>query len=177
MSVVIVLDDVAQMLGLKYLLNQYFDVEAVGVGDVDEVDGVDDSATLYITSSDKFCRCSDFFIPRRSRTLVIGNGQGMLDLRVSETDLVEQLRLSLERHLTRPQSGAAPELSQREVEVLRLVAMGYINKEIADRLDISFNTVLSHRKNITAKLGIKSVSGLGVYALMNGIVAESDLSR
>ena len=71
----------------------------------------------------------------------------------------------------------APELSQREVEVLRLVAMGYINKEIADRLDISFNTVLSHRKNITAKLGIKSVSGLGVYALMNGIVAESDLSR
>ena len=129
MSVVIVLDDVAQMLGLKYLLNQYFDVEAVGVGDVDEVDGVD------------------------------------------------QLRLSLERHLTRPQSGAAPELSQREVEVLRLVAMGYINKEIADRLDISFNTVLSHRKNITAKLGIKSVSGLGVYALMNGIVAESDLSR
>lgn len=66
-------------------------------------------------------------------------------------------------------------LSQREIDVLRLVAMGYINKEIADMLSISFNTVLTHRKNITAKLGIKSVSGLGFYAIMNGYISESDL--
>lgn len=63
------------------------------------------------------------------------------------------------------------ELSAREIEVLRLVAQGFTNKEIADNLSISINTVLSHRKNITAKLGIKSVSGLCVYAMMNGILA------
>ena len=63
------------------------------------------------------------------------------------------------------------ELSARENEVLRLVAQGFTNKEIADNLSISINTVLSHRKNITAKLGIKSVSGLCVYAMMNGILA------
>ena len=61
--------------------------------------------------------------------------------------------------------------SQRETEVLRLVASGCINKEIAHRLNISINTVLTHRKNITAKLGIKSVSGLTFYAMMNGLIA------
>ena len=45
-----------------------------------------------------------------------------------------------------------------------------INKEIAKELNISINTVLSHRKNLTAKLGIKSISGLTFYAMMNGIV-------
>ncbi len=61
-------------------------------------------------------------------------------------------------------------LSDREVEVLALVAQGYINKEIADRLNIALSTVISHRKNITEKLGIKSVSALTVYAVMNGYV-------
>lgn len=67
-------------------------------------------------------------------------------------------------------------LSAREIDVLRLLATGHINKEIADRLSISVNTVLSHRKNITAKLGIKSVSALGVYALMHGYVTERDIA-
>ena len=60
-------------------------------------------------------------------------------------------------------------LSQREKDVLRLIARGYLNKEIANELFISINTVLSHRKNITAKLGIKSVSGLTFYAMMNDL--------
>lgn len=177
MNVVLYIDDVARRIGLRHLLCEYFDMDVAFVSGVGGLDGVDDNATLYITSPDKFCRYSDFFIPRRGRTLVVGSGEGMLDLHQSETDVVEQLRARIELHRTKSQPGAVPDLSQREIDVLRLVAMGYINKEIADRLDISFNTVLSHRKNITAKLGIKSVSGLGVYALMNGIVSESDLNR
>lgn len=61
-------------------------------------------------------------------------------------------------------------LSPREVEVLRLIASGLINKEIADRLCISLTTVISHRKSIIEKLGIHSVSGLTIYAVMNGYV-------
>jgi DNA-binding CsgD family transcriptional regulator len=49
-----------------------------------------------------------------------------------------------------------------------------MNKEIADRLNISINTVLSHRKNLTAKLGIKTVSGLSFYAMMNGYISDID---
>ena len=54
--------------------------------------------------------------------------------------------------------------------MLTLVASGKLNKEIADALQISINTVLTHRKNISSKLGIKSVSGLSVYAMMNGYI-------
>lgn len=67
------------------------------------------------------------------------------------------------------------ELSKREIDVLVAVAKGMMNKEIADLMNISIHTVISHRKNITRKTGIKSVSGLTVYALLNNLIDESDL--
>jgi DNA-binding CsgD family transcriptional regulator len=66
-------------------------------------------------------------------------------------------------------------LSQRELDVLRLVALGLLNKEVADKLNISLNTVLSHRKNITAKLGIKTVSGLIFYCITNGYISADEI--
>lgn len=66
-------------------------------------------------------------------------------------------------------------LSSREIEVLKLVAGGHINKHIADALSISLHTVISHRKNITSKLGIKTVSGLTMYAVLNGLVSSKDI--
>ena len=65
------------------------------------------------------------------------------------------------------------ELSPREIEVLILITKGFINKEIAQRLGISLTTVISHRKNIMEKLGIKSVAGLAIYAVMHGYI-EAD---
>ena len=62
------------------------------------------------------------------------------------------------------------QLSPREVEVMSLIVKGLINKEIADRLNIGLTTVITHRKNIMDKLGIKSVSALTIYAVMNGYV-------
>ena len=61
-----------------------------------------------------------------------------------------------------------PELSLREIEVLQLLVKGLTNKEIADKLNISLTTVITHRKNIQEKTGIKSLSGLTVYAVFNG---------
>lgn len=66
-------------------------------------------------------------------------------------------------------------ISFRELEVLKLVALGLLNKEIADRLNISLNTVLSHRKNITAKLGIKTVSGLIFYCISHGYISADEI--
>jgi DNA-binding NarL/FixJ family response regulator len=63
------------------------------------------------------------------------------------------------------------ELSERETEVLVLLARGCSSKEIADKLNISVHTVNTHRKNITRKTGIKSVAGLAVYALLHNLVA------
>ena len=67
------------------------------------------------------------------------------------------------------------ELSKRETDVLVAVAKGMMNKEIADEMNISIHTVISHRKNITRKTGINSVSGLTVYALLNNLIDEKDL--
>ena len=62
------------------------------------------------------------------------------------------------------------ELSAREKEILLAVAQGMLNKEIADRYNLSIHTVITHRKNITRKTGIKTVAGLTVYALLNGLI-------
>lgn len=61
-------------------------------------------------------------------------------------------------------------LSDREIDVLKLLVTGNANKEIADKLNISTHTVISHRKNISLKTGIKSVSGLTIYAVVKNII-------
>ena len=66
-------------------------------------------------------------------------------------------------------------LSDREKEIVAEVARGLTNKEIADKLFISVFTVTTHRKNITQKLGIKSIAGLTVYALMNGLIRQDEI--
>lgn len=67
------------------------------------------------------------------------------------------------------------ELSDRENEILGCVVKGMTNKEIAEKHFISIHTVITHRKNIVRKTGIKSVSGLTVYALLNNLITYEDI--
>ena len=62
------------------------------------------------------------------------------------------------------------QLTERERELLVWLVKGLSNKEIADKMSISIHTVISHRKSITHKTGIKSQSGLTIYALTQKIV-------
>jgi len=66
-------------------------------------------------------------------------------------------------------------LSPREIEVLTCLVNGMLNKEIADQLHISVHTVVRHRKNITLKTGIRSQSGLTIYAISKKIVSIEDI--
>lgn len=79
------------------------------------------------------------------------------------------------------QQGNAPEnielISEREKEVLRGVALGMTNNEISDMLHISSHTVITHRKNISAKLGIKTIAGLAIYAVLNGIISPEEMEE
>jgi len=68
-------------------------------------------------------------------------------------------------------------LTSRETEVLKLISLGHSNQEIADKLFISKHTVISHRKNITEKLGIKTISGLTVYAILNNLIDTKNLDN
>lgn len=67
-------------------------------------------------------------------------------------------------------------LSEREREIVSAIVRGLTNKQIADTLYISVNTVLTHRKNISRKLNIRSVSGLTIYAIVNKIVDINELN-
>ena len=95
--------------------------------------------------------------------------------RLEDEILVPMVRMIEDPHFTelrvRPKKVPRGEdLSDREKEILVSVAEGLLNKEIADRHNISINTVITHRKNITRKTGIKTVAGLTVYAILNGLL-------
>jgi DNA-binding NarL/FixJ family response regulator len=68
-------------------------------------------------------------------------------------------------------------LSNREIDVLKLLASGLANKEIADKLNISINTVITHRKNISQRTGIKSIPGLTIYAVLKKLIIPEPLSE
>ena len=72
------------------------------------------------------------------------------------------------------ESDTAP-LSDREKDVLVCLSKGLKNNEIADQLNISVHTVITHRKNIVRKTGIKSVAALTVYAILNNLIEEKDI--
>lgn len=126
-----------------------------------------------------------FFVEKRMKTIVLTSSNDVsafaefncLQVNVPEGVLLKSI-LTLEQHAhgrgqnlpSMPSQQIEHLLSSREVEVLSLVAQGMINKEIAEKLNISITTVISHRKNIQDKLGVKSVSALTIYAVMHGFV-------
>jgi DNA-binding NarL/FixJ family response regulator len=130
-----------------------------------------------------------FFLENRKKTIVLStmtpdacllspdSSFHTLCINVPEPQLVRSL-LALEQHAhgrgqhlpPMPKALQQKILSDREIEVMSLIVQGYINKEIADKLHISLSTVITHRKNIMDKLGLKSVSALTIYAVMHGYV-------
>ncbi len=99
---------------------------------------------------------------------------GTYNINASVQTLLDQLNTLIQAE-TR-MSARINQLTERETEVLQLLAFGHSNKDIAEKLFISIHTVISHRKNITEKLGIKSVSGLTVYAIINNLIDTEGLN-
>ena len=100
---------------------------------------------------------------------------GVVNIYDGQAQIIRKLQAAVEQGETNPYSDSH-DLSERERDVLILVAKGLANKEIAEQLNISIHTVMSHRKNITHKTGIKSVAGLTVYALLNNLLDHNDVN-
>lgn len=88
--------------------------------------------------------------------------------------ILERIRHFMEMEENGP---GRDELTEREKTIVRLVSMGMTNKQIADHLFLSTHTVTTHRKNISAKLGIKSASGLAIYAIVNNLITIEEASE
>lgn len=179
-------------LGLKTILERMIPMAVIrtfhSFGEL--TDDTPDMYAHYFISAQIYVEHNAFFLPRKRKTIVLAgdshqfqlSGVPILNIYQAEEQLVKDI-LKLHQHAhhdgypvkdmppTPPTAGH--ELSAREIEVLVLITKGLINKEIADKLNIGLTTVITHRKNITEKLGIKSVSGLTIYAVMNGYV-EAD---
>lgn len=115
--------------------------------------------------------CIDFGIMQK---------QSMTDISFTLYDSAEHIIHALEKLNRKNQSPSqqksdSDNLTQREIEVLTGLVNGMLNKEIADALNISIHTVVRHRKNITVKTGIRSQSGLTIYAISKKIVEIEDI--
>lgn len=95
-----------------------------------------------------------------------------IEISDSREKIAVKLRQMLE---TGEQPAESTELSDREKEILVAVAKGQTNKSIAEQYHLSIHTVITHRKNLTRKTGIKSVSGLTVYAILNNLIDIKDV--
>lgn len=103
---------------------------------------------------------------------VLRNFKTTIDISDSRERVAVKLRQLLENG---EQVNESTELSEREKEILVAVAKGMTNKSIAEQYHLSVHTVITHRKNLTRKTGIKSVSGLTVYAILNNLIDMKDV--
>ncbi len=146
---------------------------------------------FYVSEDILFCSADEFEL-LKAQTFVISKGANptyesagfnVLDITIPEQELVSRL-LYLHQFGQKGGSGISPadsaqslkaELSARERDVLALMVKGYINKEIADRLNISLTTVIFHRNNICDKLQTRSVGKLTIYAVLAGILQLNEI--
>jgi transcriptional regulator len=175
-------------LGLRQILQNILPIIKVEIfGSFTELEANHpDNFVHYFVATSIVLQNRNFFLERKHKTIVLTTSStpngGMtqfntLCVNIPEPQLVRSL-LQLEqyahahgRHLPpMPSVLQAKILSDREIEVLALICQGFINKEIAHKLNIGLSTVITHRKNIMDKLGVKSVSALTIYAIMHGYV-------
>lgn len=176
------------VLGLKQLLQNVMPIATIDTfGSMGELlANKPEKYMHYFVSMNIVLENRGFFSERKRRTIVLtlslsDNNQlsdfHSLCINVPESELVRAL-LTLQ-HMGHSNGRNMPKmpkilqqkiLSDREIEVMALIVQGYINKEIADKLNIGLSTVITHRKNIMEKLGMKSVSALTIYAVMHGYV-------
>jgi len=175
-------------LGLKQILQNVMPIMTVDTfGSFAELQSNNpDDYFHYFAAMSIVLENKDFFLERRHKTFVLTLSLDTMSqlsefhclcVNVPEQQLVRSL-LALQQHghgggrnmPPMPEVLSQKILTDREIEVMSLIVQGFINKEIADKLNIGLATVVTHRKNIMDKLGFKSVSALTIYAVMHGYV-------
>ena len=194
-QIVIICENTLSSMALRSLLSDMVPaIDVVSYNNVAEYNIEDGRAVHYFVSANVLFHNIEMFHPLMHRTMVITEGEASpfvqsgfrtIDATASEQEIVRQiLRIHSMghpghvHHIAETPAEAMEqrvELSARERDVLALLVKGYINKEIADSLSISLPTVIFHRNNIYDKLKTRSIGRLTIYAVLNGIVALSEI--
>lgn len=120
--------------------------------------------------------------PAFARQALLAGALGYVLKEAADTELIEAVRRAAvgetylnprlgARLASAPESGRPDELSEREVDVLRLIALGHTNAEIAQQLNLSVRTVETHRAHIQQKLRLSSRAELVRYVFDHGLLA------
>lgn len=156
-------------------------LEGFRLDDLHTIETVCPSArTLLIT---------DISDPNLVRRIVEGGAKGYLTKTCDEKEIIDAIHGLLRNENmychkviniltdgagTLAEDCAPAGLSEREIEIIRLIANGYTTRQIADKLYRSFHTITTHRKNIMRKLGINSTGELMVYAMHSGLIQSRE---
>jgi DNA-binding NarL/FixJ family response regulator len=138
---------------------------------------------IHVSPQSKILVCSALSGASSVRQALSAGAQGYLSKRVSGTDLLTAIRRvaggeryvdpTLGAKLVSPTTGGLGAISERERDVLHLLALGYTNQEIASKLFLSVRTVDTHRAHIMRKLELATRAELVLYALANGLIAAN----
>ena len=186
-SIAIVDSNILSALGLQQILKDMAPMVDIRIFvTFSEMEVAKSQFVHYFVASRIYFEHTAFFRTRLQQTIVLVNGdmqiQGVATLNVcqSEKEVVKSI-ITLQSqghpdssHRMSADSGIV-QLSPRELEVTILLTKGLINKEIADRMNISITTVITHRKNIMEKLKARSLADIIIYAVMNGYVNLGEL--
>jgi len=188
---ILAIDSFLVRKGMASLLNHL-----QGVRVLREFDAVDPliqyikkhGADFLVISQSLFSHSTDLFLSEAGlleKTILLKQSHSAEDkdelhasifLSEEKEEIIQKIKVFLNLHSPISGSDHSLPLSRREETIVRLVSMGLTNKQIADELFLSTHTVPTHRKNISSKLGIKSVSGLTVYAIVNNIITIEEVT-
>ncbi len=200
-TIVLIGSNSLMMIGLRLLLRQvipfaqvhtYHSVEAM------RADRLAGPVFHYFITPSAYAQGTDLFERNHHKTIILSDGDNeqavpshyrrLNMLQPANEELRHQLQLQHQAHhgnarypqevaedIDRLDPQQKSPLSAREIEVLRLLAKGMKNKEIADELNISVNTVITHRKNIMQSLQSQSLAKLTIYAVQHDYISPDEI--
>ncbi len=183
--IIVIHSSVIVQKGIQAVLRDSINVEFLFLNSIRELDDYESIANslLVLLVEENFTDKVDEYVHKlelqnnQTAVLFLSNNnsinENVLLLSENQSSIIKKVKALLEP--AREKQNEISELTERERDVLKHVALGHQNKEIADMLFISIHTVISHRKNITEKLGIKSISGLTVYAILNKLIDTENI--
>ncbi len=141
----------------------------------------DNTDKLYFFDKNTFEEHKNIILKYKIKHLLVSDNaqkNNYINININtKSEIIEIISATINREFEQKTENKQEELSPREISIVECIAKGMTNKEIADKLFISTHTVITHRKNITKKLGIKSISGLTVYAILNNIVSINEINE